>query len=723
MQRPAPAAGRSFLSPGCGNSQDRKRLVERFGAGARVAGVALAGRPAPRTDATDLPEIGVRIGRCGSPGVAEAGSGKRSRRPVSIAAFRPLPGNIRDHGRPMCGIAGKFRFSGDPVDPAEISRMCGRIVHRGPDAEGVHVGPWIGLGQRRLSIIDLSDRANPPLSNEDGTIWIVLNGEIYNYRELREELIGRGHVFGTASDTEVIVHAYEEFGPDCVSRFNGMFAFALWDGRQRRLFAARDRFGEKPFFYAPTGRTLVFGSQPKTILEDPDLTAEPDFAAIDAYLTLQYVPSPASAFAGIRKLPPGHILLCGTDGRLRIEPYWAPPAPAPSSAGREMLRRRLRDRLEEAVASRMVADVPVGAFLSGGIDSATVVALMARYSSAPVKTFSIGFGEPGFNELPFAAMVARRYGTDHRELVVEPGDGALVTELVRHYNEPFADSSALPTYYVSALARSEVTVALSGDGGDESFGGYERYGRVLAWQAVDRVPAAIRRAGAGAVRALAEALPDPNLGARMERAATMVEADLPERYRLQFSTFKPQEKRALYTPEFRSKLAEPGAAGDLFLAANDDPLAWMTRHDQRHYLPDCLMVKADIASMAHSLELRAPLLDHRLVEFAATIPSGLKRNGHEGKLILKEAVADLLPPALLDRPKTGFGIPLAHWLRTSWSDLLRATLCDDRAARRGIFDPQRLALMVDQHLAGSRDWSNRLWAALMLELWFREFID
>ena len=632
----------------------------------------------------------------------------------------------------MCGICGIVRFDARDVGAEQVRAMCGTLVERGPDDEGVWTGPGVGLGQRRLSVIDLRHSATAPLSNEDGTVWVSFNGEIYNFRELRERLEARGHVFRTGTDTEVLVHLYEEHGAGMLAHLRGMFAFALWDARERRLLAARDRLGKKPFVYARTGRALVFGSAIRAVTASGEVSAEPDFGALDAYLTYRYVPSPRTAFAGVHKLPPGHFLTCTAGGELRVERYWEPPAPEPSRAPREELEERILEELREAVRLRMVADVPLGAFLSGGIDSGTVVALMAEQSGRPVRTFSIGFESEGGldpamdDELPYARLVADRYGTEHHELRVKPEAAEVLPLLVRHYNEPFADSSALPTYYVSKLAREHVTVALSGDGGDESFAGYDHYAQVARWGAGDAVPRPVRRALAGTAAAVLDTLPYTNRSARLARAGRMVAGTLPERYALQHATLKPQEKRVLLTPRFRA-LAGAAPWADPLAAfpwrPGEDELAWMMRHDQSFYLPDCLNVKMDVASMASSLEVRAPFLDHRFMEMAAAIPSGFKRDAAGGKRILRAAARRLLPPEILSKRKTGFGAPVARWFRGELAPLLESSLLDDRAAKRGLLDPSAVRRIVDEHRAGRRDWSPRLWTLLVLELWFREFID
>ncbi len=628
----------------------------------------------------------------------------------------------------MCGICGKLVFKNKLVERELIAKMCRTLVHRGPDDSGVYTAEHIGLGQQRLSIIDLSSNATAPLSNENKTIWVTFNGEIYNFQALREELLGKDHIFYTKTDTEVIVHLYEEYGVKCLDRMRGMFAFALWDSRKKQLFAARDRLGQKPFCYARTVGSLVFGSEIKAITADPEICVSPNFSAIDRYLTYAYVPSPVTAFKDIYKLPPAHYLTCSIDGKVQVQRYWRPPFPEKTKASEKEIKKDVIRLLRESVKLRMISDVPLGAFLSGGIDSAAIVALMAQESSQPVKTFSIGFKEDQFDELPYARLIADRYGTDHHEYIVEPKAAEVLPLLVRHYNEPFADSSALPTYYVSKITRQQVTVALSGDGGDESFAGYDRYNGLVNWRRFDVIPMPLRKLLAGSLKKVMDALPYHNTTARLIRGLVMLGARLPERYQLEMTAaLKPQEKKNLYTRHFADLLKEQGEISDPIAdhpyQIGSDTIDWMMNHDQNFYLPDDLMVKSDIASMANSLELRCPFLDHHLVAFAAAIPSSMKRSGVEGKLILKDALRDLLPEAILTKHKTGFGVPLEKWFKEDLNGLLRETLLCDRAMHRNMFDPQTVRKMIDEHVEGRRGWSNRLWALLFLEMWFREFID
>lgn len=628
----------------------------------------------------------------------------------------------------MCGICGKLIFKENIPGPESIRAMCNTITHRGPDDEGIYTAPHIGLGQRRLAVIDLAHNACPPQANEDKTVWIVFNGEIYNFLDLRKQLQAKGHRFMTKSDTEVIIHLYEDEGTACLKKLRGMFAFALWDENHKILFCARDRLGKKPFCYTITPNSIVFGSEIKAITADPDVSVSPNYHAIDQYLTYQFVPSPLTAFEGIKRLRPGEYLTCDLKGNVKTKVYWEPPIPEKTSMPQQDIEAQILNRLRESVKMRMISDVPLGAFLSGGIDSSAIVALMVQESSRPVKTFSIGFEEEAYNELPHARLLAEWYGTEHHEIVVKPNATEVLPLLVWHYNEPFADSSALPTYYISKMTRQGVTVALSGDGGDESFAGYRNYAAILGWNKWDSFPLCVRKKIAGGARELLGLLPDSNNAARLSRAFAMLGAENVRKRRLMYSTIlKPEEKRLAYTPLFNELISRPPVPEDPLAAYlwvdGMDALDWLMRHDQNFYLPDCLMVKTDIASMANSLEVRCPFLDHEFVEFAASIPSSMKHNGKGGKTILKKALAHLLPPEILKKAKTGFGLPIAGWFRKDLAPMLRETLLDETSAHRGLFKQRLLQKMIDEHIYGSRDWSNRLWAFLFLELWFRQYID
>ncbi|MBD0325305.1 MAG: asparagine synthase (glutamine-hydrolyzing), partial [Pyrinomonadaceae bacterium] len=559
----------------------------------------------------------------------------------------------------MCGIAG-FIETNRPSDGERaavvLDRMCRIIRHRGPDDQGAWVKDGVALGMRRLSIIDLKG-GHQPLSGCNDAVTIVFNGEIYNYQELQRELEARGHSFRTRSDTETIVHAYEEYGAACVERLRGMFAFALWDARERKLFLARDRVGKKPLYYTLTPRgTLVFGSELKSLLEHPEVEREVSPEALDAYLTLGYVPDPLCILRGVNKLPPGHHLTFPHEGRFALSEYWDFPfddaEPALPRREEEYVEE-LRSLLEEAVRVRLISEVPLGAFLSGGVDSSAVVGFMARQMSQRVKTFSIGFHEDSYNELKYARVAARHFATDHHEFIVTPDICHVVDELVWHCDEPFADSSAVPTYMVSKLAREHVTVALSGDGGDELFAGYTRYDVEQQRRGFNRLPRVVRQ---NMMRAVSRRLPH---GAWGRNYLNNVSLDPVERYLDSVSIFTDLNKLSLYTSDFGRRLNEDGAAHASFrfhaerVRKGAGPLNTLLYLDSKTYLPGDILTKVDRMSMAVSLEARAPLLDHKLVEFVTRLPARLKMRGREGKYIFKRAISGLVPEEILRRPKQG----------------------------------------------------------------------
>ncbi|HEX8723188.1 MAG TPA: asparagine synthase (glutamine-hydrolyzing) [Pyrinomonadaceae bacterium] len=627
----------------------------------------------------------------------------------------------------MCGIAG---FAGDNQNlsdaerAAVLARMLGVIRHRGPDDEGALVSDGVALGMRRLSIIDLAG-GHQPMSGEDGSATIVFNGEVYNYRELQADLERKGHRFQTSSDTEAIVHAYEERGAACVEDLRGMFAFAVWDARRRELFVARDRVGKKPLFYAVTPRgTLVFGSELKSLLEHPEVVREVDPEALDAYLTFGYVPDPLSILRGVRKLPPGHHLTF-KGGRVEVRRYWdfeyeGQDGPA---RGEEEYVEELRALLEEAVRVRLVADVPLGAFLSGGVDSSTVVGLMARAASRPVKTFSIGFREDTYDELRYARLAAEAFGTDHHEFVVTPEVCHVVDELAWHLDEPFADSSAIPTYAVSKLAREHVTVSLSGDGGDELFAGYTRYAIHQGRDRFARVPRAVRE---GLMRPLSRRLPH---GAWGRNYLHNVSLDPLARYLDSVSFMTALNKLSLYAGDFSARLnGQGGAPARLFRehaarVRSGEPLDTLLYLDSKTYLPGDILTKVDRMSMAVSLEARVPLLDHKLIEFVTRIPPALKVRGGETKHVFRRAVRGLVPDEILDRGKQGFGLPIQKWINQELRDHIRDVLFGARARGRGYFEQDYVRLLWDEHDRGRRDNTGHLWTLFMLELWHRTFID
>ena len=606
-------------------------------------------------------------------------------------------------------------------DDEAVRRMCDAMVHRGPDDHGTLTDGPCALGHRRLSIIDLRPEGAQPMTNEDGSIAVVVNGEIYNFQELRRELEAKGHTFKSRSDSEVILHLYEEEGVDFLDRLRGMFALALWDGPRRRLVLARDRFGKKPLFYHAAPDGLVFASELGALAESNHFERRPNMDAIDAFLCLQYVPSPWTAFEGVRKLPAGCRLVCEAGHIGEPERYFELRFDRPTSGSLAELTERLHVQIEDAVRVRMVSDVPLGAFLSGGLDSSLIVALMAMQSSEPVKTFSVGFTSKDFSELPYAQMVAERYGTDHHELVVQPDMASVIPEFVRHYGEPFADSSALPTWYLCQYTRTGVTVALSGDGGDEAFSGYRRYSHSRTARALRKLPGPLPTILAKAIGSI----PIPAAQQVRDYGRRLME---PEHVRfLGLAAHIPHEDRmALYAPTMRERYAEDPVArrfGKLYTASTaSDPINRLLELDIQTYLTDDILTKVDIASMAHSLEVRCPLVDQDLMVFAASLPGDAKLRGLQTKLILREVAKPLLPKEILTRPKQGFGLPVDRWMREDLAPLSRDVLLDQTARERGIFDPSAIQTLLRQHQRGEPR-GDQIWALMILELWYRSFID
>jgi asparagine synthase (glutamine-hydrolysing) len=623
----------------------------------------------------------------------------------------------------MCGIVGIARADRGPVEHELLERMCEAQVHRGPDARGLHIEDGVGLGIQRLRVIDLAT-GDQPIYNEDRSVVVVLNGEIYNYRELRERLRGNGHSFDTEGDTEVIVHLYEERGPACVRELHGMFAFALWDNRRRQLLLARDRVGKKPLFFSERFGALSFASELAALMQDDEIPRAIDHHAIDAYLAYGYVPAPLSAFAAVRKLMPASTLTY-RDGVATIERYWRldysrKQAPRPVQDVEEELRATIR----RAVRRRMVADVPTGAFLSGGIDSSAVVAAMAEASSRPVKTFSIGFEEERFNELPNARIVAREFATDHHELLVRPDAIEILPKVIRHYGEPFADPAAIPSFYLARFAREHVTVALNGDGGDESFAGYQRYTTNLLLSRLDRLPIELRRIAAAAGRRACAGGDLRSLRSRLGRLAVASALDRESRYLAQRSVFTAAERAELFTPEYSALLGSSRAADALLgpwrSSTASDLLDQFLDVDVNGYLPDDLLAKIDIATMAYSLEGRSPLLDHELMEFAASLPAGLKAEGGQRKRILRSALRGWVPDEILDGSKRGFELPLAQWFRGDLRDYAYDVLLDTACTARGWCRESELRRLLDEHTSCARDHGRRIWTLLMLELWYQD---
>lgn len=620
----------------------------------------------------------------------------------------------------MCGIAG-IVGPGARARVQAMREMRELIVHRGPDSPGEYVDDGAALGVRRLRVIDLAT-GDQPIHNEDRTVWIVFNGELYNFRELRNELAAKGHTFATKTDTEVIVHLYEDFGDRFVERIDGMFAVAVWDTKTATLILARDRMGKKPLLYAEQAGELIFASEHAALLAGLRERPGVDPQAVRRYLRFGYVPAPTDAFQGVRKLLPAHVLTWHA-GRSSIRRYWTLPTPATSKVSEADAVDELRALLRRSVERRLVADVPIGAFLSGGVDSSAVVATMASLTKT-VKTFTISFDESEFSEARYARQVAEQFGTEHHEFIVRPQALEVLPLLVKHYGEPYADSSAIPTYYLSKLTREHVTVALNGDGGDEAFAGYERYYAARVASALDAIPMALRRP---VLATIAGAIPDslsPRSTARRARRFLQAAAlDPAERYLRWVGVFDASQLGGLLAADFASA-TQPAEDALLSNGAHaSDPALVAQLHDIAHYLPDDLLVKVDIASMANSLEVRSPFLDRELVEFAVRLPMSLKIRGSNRKYLLKKAFDGILPAESLYRRKQGFGVPIGEWFRGELRSLAEDTILSERALARGYFRREPLTALVRDHTEGRADHTHRLWALLMLELWHTEFVD
>lgn len=624
----------------------------------------------------------------------------------------------------MCGICGIVYKNGATPDRGRLKAANDLLTHRGPDDEGFYIDGPVGLAMRRLAIIDLNT-GHQPISYADERYWIVFNGEIYNFLELRTKLEGRGRHFKTKTDTEVILALYQEQGTACVQRLRGMFAFAIWDKKERRLFIARDRIGKKPLVYAETSGFFTFASELRSLFVWPGISREMDPEAVDQFLSLQYIPSPKTIYKEVKKLPPGHFLI-HESGRTTVARYWdLPLSGSPITRDFTEAKELIRAKLKEAVRLRLISDVPLGAFLSGGVDSSIIVALMSEMSERPVKTFSIGFEEAEFSELHFAKEVASRYGCEHTEFVVKAEMADVLPKLAWHYGEPYADSSALPSYYVARETRRYVTVALNGDGGDENFAGYVRYFAMKLARLCDTLPGPVR----GALKSAAERLPDyqapHGFTWKLKRfLRSTIFTDLPARHLKMVCFFSEEDKSGLYTEPFLARLgsktgsAREYLAGPFAAAAQEDFVNQLLYTDFKTYLPECLMAKMDIAAMANSLEGRSPFLDHELVEMVFRMPGNWKLKGLRGhKWILKEAFKDKLPPLILNRGKMGFGIPLGAWFRGALKGYWEEHVLGSAALARGYFNEAALRRIWDEHQSRRRDHGYRLWALLMLELW------
>ena len=627
----------------------------------------------------------------------------------------------------MCGIVGIANTNSQNKSREILEQMNRCIIHRGPDDDGFYTSGKINLAMRRLSIIDIS-HGKQPIHNHDKTKWIVFNGEIYNFQKLRQDLIEKGDIFYTNSDTEVIVHLYERYGADCVNYLRGMFAFAIWDETEETLFIARDRVGKKPLLYShlPNG-DLVFGSEFRSLLAHPEVSREVDYEAINHYLSFICVPAPLTAFKKIRKLEPGHTLFW-KNGEIKTKRYWLPDFSKKIKISESEAIEETTRILREAVKLRLISEVPLGAFLSGGVDSSLVVALMAQESPNPVKTFSIGFEEQDFSELKYARKVAEYVGAEYNEFVVKPDALEILPKLVEHYGEPYADSSAIPTYYVSKETSNFVTVALNGDGGDESFAGYERYAAMKIAQLYNRFPKFARKLF---VETPINLIPTSEIKRSRFRDAKrfLQAANLPktERYFRWTTVFDHQTKTELCTEKFLQSVTNESSKSILekwFQKSNGAGILDATLlTDQMTYLPNDLLVKVDIASMANSLEARSPLLDHEVIEFAASLPEDVKMKGFETKSLLKKVAARIVPKEVIYRRKMGFGVPINHWFRGEMKDFLREVLLSEKSLKRGIIKPEMLKKYVEEHISAKSDHAQQLWTLLMLELWFQQFID
>ncbi|MDZ7271247.1 MAG: asparagine synthase (glutamine-hydrolyzing) [candidate division KSB1 bacterium] len=624
----------------------------------------------------------------------------------------------------MCGICGIYYVDGArKVDPHLLRRMAQVIVHRGPDDDGFFLAEGVGLGMRRLSIIDLVT-GKQPISNEDGTVWVVYNGEIYNHLSLRRALEAKGHRFRTKADTEVIAHAYEEYGERCPEYFNGMFAFALYDARSRRLLLARDRLGIKPLYYAFDGQRLVFGSELKSLLQVEDMPRELDVRALDTFLTFEYIPAPLSIFRGVAKLPQAHTLLL-QDGQARVREYWhlAFGTGEPVIKSEEQWGEELVSLLGDAVQMRLMSDVPLGAFLSGGLDSSSVVAMMSRSMDRPVKTFSIGFSEASYNELDYARTVAHAFGTEHHEEIITPDAVSLTETLIAHLDEPLGDFSIFPTYMVSKMTRQYVTVALSGDGGDELLAGYDTYLADRLARSYLHLPRVLRQ---GVIEPLARRLPPTEKKKGLiNRTTRFVQGmALPEHLQhVRWMIFLSQAQRqALYTPPLQEALAgtNPYEFIEAYFeqARGADPLSQQQYVDIKTYLADDILVKVDRMSMAVSLEARVPFLDYRLVELVGRMPSWLRLRNGQTKYILKRAMRGILPEKILTRGKEGFSIPIKNWLRAELRPMMLDLLSPERLRAQGYFEDRYVESLIKEHLAGKANHSHQLWALMVFQKWY-----
>lgn len=620
----------------------------------------------------------------------------------------------------MCGICGIVNPFIDKIDEGRVKAMSNRLKHRGPDDEGIYSNKGVCLGHRRLSIIDLSSAGHQPLANEDKTIWVVLNGEIYNYKELRVELEAKGHRFFSNSDTEVLVHLYEEKGTSCVKDLIGMFAFGIWDERKRQLLLARDRIGKKPLLYFYKDGNFCFASEFTALLESGFIGKEINLEAFDYYMTFGYIPAPLTIYKDIYKLKPAHTLLF-KDGDIYIERYWSLDYEKKVSMSQGRIEEKLLDILLDATKRRLYSDVPLGVFLSGGIDSSTVVALMSKVYNQRIKTFSIGFEENNYNELSFARNIARHFNTEHKEFIVKPKALEALPFLIEHYGEPYADPSAIPTYYVSKISKEYVTVVLNGDGGDEVFGGYDRYQAMYYSQYVTKFIAV------SLLKIIPASHTKRNALGKIRRFLEAVELPLHKRYAKWVGIFDDSLKEDIYDNDLKKDVQNFSATGFfedcLVKEKRLSLLDSLLKLDSLTYLPDDLLVKVDIASMANALEVRSPFLDHRVMEFAASLPPYLKIRYFTKKYILKKIARRFIPKENIDRPKRGFGVPIGEWFRGELKDYLCDHLLDISFLKRGFYNFSKVKNMVESHMSLKKDYSYQLWTLLMFDLWYRRFME
>ena len=635
----------------------------------------------------------------------------------------------------MCGICGKISLNTtNNIKEGLIRRMCDALKHRGPDDEGVYIKqptagsrqPTVALGHRRLSIIDLSQAGHQPMTNEDGSIWIVMNGEVYNFPELRISLEKKGHTFKSHTDTEVIIHLYEETGAACVEDLRGMFAFAIWDQRRERLFLARDRLGQKPLFYSAKNNELVFASEIGSLLEDDGISRAVEPASIDSFLTYKYIQAPATIFKDVRSLEPAHFLIW-EKGNVKVSRYWRLDYSQKLKASQEEYCERILDLLRECTRMRMISDVPLGAFLSGGIDSSAIVAMMAGLTERPVKTFSIGFEDKSFNETPYARAVAKKFATEHREFIVKPNALQILPELIAHFGQPYGDSSAIPTYYLAKMTRQDVTVALNGDAGDESFGGYERYAATRMAEKFKGPLTVFNRFFGRSIGKIPESTRKRDLLVMFKKFLKGIDLEASFRYSRYVGVFGAEERTDVYSDymcdEMQKQCSEDMIANCYSDSKTADLLDATLYTDLMTYMPGDLLPKVDITSMAHSLEARSPFLDHKFLEFSAGIPSNLKVKGLTTKYILKKALKKVLPADIINRKKVGFGVPVGAWFRGELKSYVNEILLSERSLKRGYFKKDALRQILSNHAEGKVNNGEKIWCLLNLELWHRMFID